>query len=161
MRIRKVPPSEAATWTWTRAARRNTAQRAAVCEAILAGEPITAIGRRLGISRQRVSKIAQGEGLSPDARGLRYRARMAVCPVCGTLFRKRKKSQQCCSLACSGVARSKTWDGLRPCRTCGQWLPLSEYYVVNPHTGQLGANCKPCQRAYLRAWYAAKQATHS
>jgi Recombination endonuclease VII len=47
-------------------------------------------------------------------------------------------------------------EGTKRCRTCGWIKPKDEFYLIRmkrqPNNPVRAANCKPCQKAFLREW---------
>ena len=127
-----------------------TERTKALLEAIKKGETITSIAVRFGITKQAVSKLARRYGIKPIDRGLTRRLRVPRrrCPVCDTPH----MNTTYCSPQCRALGSRKDIDGKRPCKACGQLLPLDSFYIVNHKTGQRRAICKHCTDLYNRAW---------
>ena len=95
--------------------------------------PFAEIGRRMGMSRERVRKIARAGGSLARVRGKRQEL---VCAQCGKMFTavpwQIKRGRRFCSRRCAQQAR---WRGGRSpilvfrCESCGQPYTRKAYEV--------------------------------
>lgn len=114
--------------------------------------PFAEIGRTVGISRERVRKIARAAGSLARVRGKRQEL---VCPQCGKMFTavpwQIKRRRRYCSRRCAQQARQR--GGRSPilvfrCESCGQPYTRKAYEVSR------GRPTRFCSRECHGKWLA-------
>ena len=72
------------------------------------------------------------------------------CLFCGSTYRRDRRSQKYCSVACHRASRSRELpDGRRSCRTCGVAKDIEQFPVDNARPRGHRYVCKKCTQA---AW---------